>query len=63
MKSRVAELIEVLEYVKEMIQQLPSGIDENADPNELSPQDATAHVGGLIWQRIQIVLKKISKVK
>ena len=44
-----------------MIQQLPGGIDENADPMNASPEDATAHVGGLVWQELDFALKEIDR--
>lgn len=40
-----------LKWIAEMCEQLPSGIDAEADPANESPEDATAFVGGLIWQR------------
>ena len=36
--------------IRNLIKQLPSGIDEEADPENESPEDAVAHIGGLIWQ-------------
>ena len=47
----------VLEYVEDMIQKLPSGVDEVADEDNISPQDMFAHIGGLIWQKIQTLKK------
>ncbi len=46
-----------LEWVGEMIQQLPCGCDEEADPNDTSPADATAHLGGLILQHVRGALR------
>ncbi len=45
-----------LREIGQMIQNLPSGIDEEADPNETSPEDAAAHLGGLIFQKVQRAL-------
>lgn len=52
-----------LSSVKEYIEQLPSGIDEEADPNDPSPDDASAHIGGLIWQEITAVLERFEKLE
>lgn len=48
---RERELREALECIQHMIQQLPSGIDYQADENDTSPEDAAAHIGGLIYRR------------
>lgn len=34
----------------EELENLPSGIDTEADPEDQSPADATAHTGGLVWR-------------
>ena len=51
----INKLIEALEYTRDMLKDL--GIDEEADENDTSPSDMTAHVGGLIWQKVTAALK------
>ena len=46
---------EALEDVAALLEQLPTGYDEEAEEGNLSPDDAVAHVAGLIWQRIRQV--------
>lgn len=46
-----------LQYTNRMIQQLPSGIDCEADEDDPSPEDASAHIGGLIFQKVGMALK------
>lgn len=41
-----AALLEIMD----LVQELPSGIDEQADTADTSPKDMAAHIGGLIWQ-------------
>lgn len=54
---------DVLSFVRRimvMVQDLPSGIDEDADPEDTSPEDATAHIGGLIWQECNKFIVEIA---
>lgn len=44
------QLLTSLEEIALLIEQLPSGIDPEADGNDPSPDDAAAHIGGIIWQ-------------
>lgn len=37
----------------ELLENLPSGIDYEADTNNVSPDDMTAHIAGLIWQQLK----------
>jgi hypothetical protein len=55
-ESRIAELEEALQRIGELAGQLPSGLDVDADENDTSPEDMTAHIGGLIWRTVQAVL-------
>jgi len=41
LKTAIVEIIELAHH-------LPSGIDEDANPTDRSPEDMTAHIGGLI---------------
>jgi hypothetical protein len=52
------ELLKALAYVHDLIQQIPGGIDEDADEANLSPEDAAQHIGGLIWKRVSAVLTR-----
>lgn len=47
------DLDTVLNQIEHLTLSLPSGIDCDADPYNLSPDDAIAHVGGLIWKECQ----------
>ena len=49
----VMRLRDLLMEIEDLALGLPGGIDEEADPMNQSPKDATAHVGGLIWQACQ----------
>ncbi len=53
------EIREKLVEAMDLIEQLPSGIDYEADPMDKSPDDMIAHVGGLAWQRLQSCLVRI----
>jgi hypothetical protein len=53
--GRCKALREALEDVAALLEQLPTGYDEEAEEGNLSPDDAVAHVAGLIWQRIRQV--------
>ena len=41
-----------LETAAELIEQLPSGIDKDADEMDKSPSDMVAHIGGLVYRQI-----------
>lgn len=56
MRSREGKYIAALEYVEEMIQQLPMGCDEVAREDNCSPEDMCAHIGGLILRRVRQAL-------
>lgn len=57
MSDEVARLREALEYVEDMIQQLPGGCDGEAEDGDDSPDDAMAHIGGLILQCVRKALE------
>lgn len=52
-------LIEIVRLIK----QIPSGIDEYADRENLSPDDAMAHIGGLIFQEAENTIKYLTEGK
>jgi hypothetical protein len=58
MRSREGRYRLALEYVEEMIQQLPSGVDEEAREDDPSPEDSAAHIGGLILRRVRAELHR-----
>ena len=41
---------ELIEAILDLLEHFPSGIDYEADPDNQSPEDMTAHTAGLIWQ-------------
>lgn len=47
---------ELAKEIFAMLEWLPSGIDYEADPDDESPEDMVAHVGGLIWQTCMKVI-------
>lgn len=47
---------EILMDVERLILDLPCGVDEDADEDETNPEDAIAHVGGLILRRLRELL-------
>ena len=57
-EERIRELEDALRDAMEMLEDLPSGVDHEADPDNPSPLDAAAHTGGLIWQRLNRVARK-----
>jgi hypothetical protein len=54
--GQFAQMKEALAEIQELSLQLLGGIDYEADPLELSPDNMTAHVGGLIYQICERVL-------
>jgi len=44
------ELLEAVREIKLLVVDLPGGVDYEADLEDTSPEDMTAHIGGLIWQ-------------
>ena len=54
------DLIEALRTQIEYWYSLPGGVDEDADPDNPSPEDATAHIGGLA---IRAARRAISEAK
>ncbi len=50
------QMAEALEYVEEMIQQIPGGVDEEAREDDTCPEDAGAHLGGLILRCVRTAL-------
>ena len=57
-EDRVKELEDALQAVDEALEQNPSGVDDEADPDDPSPEDASAHLCGLIRHDIRAVLGK-----
>lgn len=56
-------MLAVLDEAIMYLEQLPMGVDEQADVNDQSPDDMTAHVGGLAWQRMQQLKAMIQEAK
>ena len=54
----MADLLTALKSISVMIEDLPSGIDRDADGENPSPEDAAAHIGGLIWQIATAAINK-----
>jgi hypothetical protein len=50
MTTPIDRLVEAAKTVRNMLDQLPMGIDYDADPNDQSPEDMVAHLGGLMYQ-------------
>jgi hypothetical protein len=48
--ERIEQLERAITEIRALTESLPSGVDYEADPGDASPADATAFVGGLIWQ-------------
>jgi len=59
MLAMLAVLDEAIMY----LEQLPMGVDEDANVDDQSPADMTAHVGGLAWQRMQQLRTMIQEVE
>ncbi len=55
-KRKNKELIEFAEWVADMMEQLPSGIDLGAYMEDTHPEDAFAHIGGLVWKRCKEIM-------
>jgi len=53
---RIAKLENAIAEIKRLVYDMPSGIDEKADPLNTSPDDMEGHIGGLIWQICNRVL-------
>ena len=49
-RNRIAILEIAIDEIRVLVESLPSGIDYDADPNDISPEDTAAHIGGLIWK-------------
>lgn len=45
--------LQLIDWIEDMLDSFPSGIDKEADENDNCPEDMTAHIAGLIWQKIQ----------
>ena len=56
-EARVKELEDALQAVDEALEQNPSGVDDEADPDDPSPEDASAHLCGLIRHDIRAALR------
>ena len=48
--SELADTRERIERIRALVETLPGGLDYEANPDNPSPEDAVAFVGGLIWQ-------------
>ena len=62
LKSKLEKATETLRYTVKMLENLPSGIDEEADENATRFDDAVAHMGGLIWKRIKETIRELEKI-
>lgn len=52
-RTRLTRLETAVQEALDLLDQLPSGIETDADPNDPAPADATAFVGGLIYQALK----------
>ncbi len=57
LRKRVHKLEAALESQRRWWHQIPSGIDLEADPENTSPDDSSAHIAGLAVQEIDACLK------
>jgi hypothetical protein len=58
-KQQLTIAIDTIKQIREMIYDLPCGVDEEADWEDDSPEDTTAHLGGLMIQVIDAALGQI----
>ena len=56
-ETRIKELEDALRVVDEALEQNPGGVDDDADPDNTSPEDASAHLCGLIRHDIRAALR------
>ena len=56
-------MLDAIDYALHMLLSLPSGIDEDADENDTSPEDMVAHIGGLISRKLQVAKEKAEGTK
>ena len=56
------DLLDTIRDIRDLAEQLPGGIDEQADPDDPSPNDMVAHIGGLIYQKCQEALGAMKEV-
>ena len=54
--KRVRQLLTALQTQEDFWYSLPSGVDEEADPLNTSPDDMAAHIAGLAVQAIRAVV-------
>ena len=47
--------------IKDLLEQLPSGVDYEAQWDDVTPEDQTAHVGGLIYRIVEDALEGLQK--
>jgi len=50
MEKITKEMKEQIDELIELVEQLPCGVDYEADPEDTSPDDQMQHIAGLIWQ-------------
>ena len=62
LRSALAKAVRTLEMQAKRWQDIPMGIDEDADENDKSPEDATAHIGGLAVKEIAQALAEIKEL-
>lgn len=60
-RDRIAQFEIAIGEIRELVETLPGGIDYVADLENRSPENATAFVGGLIWQICERVLPQDGK--
>ncbi len=56
-QDELEQLKSALESQRRWWHQIPSGIDLEADPEDTSPEDSSAHIAGLAVQEIDTFLK------
>lgn len=61
MSESEKELLAALEAQITWWQQLPCGVDESAEENDLSPDDAIAHIAGLAVREAQAAIAKAKR--
>lgn len=52
------QIIQEIRDILDLVEQMPSGVDYDASELDKSPYDMIAHICGLIWQKLNMLIMK-----
>ena len=59
LSKKIVVLIDAIREIQRLIDDIPSGVDYEADPLDDSPESMDSQIAGLIWKKCQEALGEV----